>query len=138
MKTHLKSPRTHFQNCFIHPAISGRSRPRILSAKITEIVQKFEKIDLFKSRYIVIQCPEIWFLAGNRSVRPRKAPRNPILPFLRNMAQIYEKSKKIVFLISKIMIKNFPKSIFPTDESRLPNRYQESIHPIGAPKALES
>ena len=46
------------------------------------------------------------------------------------------KLKKIVFLIPKIMIKNFPKSIFPADESRPPNRYWGMIHPIGALKAL--
>ena len=45
----------------------------------------------------------------------------------------FQKIKKIEFLISKIMIKKFPKSIFPADEFRPPNRYRGSIHPIGAP-----
>ena len=33
-------------------------------------------------------------------------------------------------------VKNFPKSIFPADESRPPNRYCGSIHPVSAPKPL--
>ena len=46
------------------------------------------------------------------------------------------KSKKIEFLSPKIMVKNFPESIFSADEPLSPNQYWGSIDPIGAPKPL--
>ena len=60
MKTHLRSLKNTFSNFFIHPSICGRSQPRITSAKIEKIAQKFEKIDFFKNRYIVIMPQWIW------------------------------------------------------------------------------
>ena len=64
-----------------------------------------------------------------------ESTQKPYIDHPTQYGDIWQKVKKIGFLTSKIVIKNFSKSIFFADEARPPNQYWGSIHHIGAPKA---
>ena len=85
---------------------SGHFRPIPATnqiCKIKKIIKKSPKMRFFKNPYFVIKWPEIWYLAGNGSFGPQKAPRKPILNILHNLAIFSEKQKKSHFWSSKSM-----------------------------------
>ena len=136
MKTHLRSLKNIFLSIIY---TSGHFQPIPATNHIVQNRKNRSKIR--KNRFFQksIYCDIVsgnmifgrkWVLWTSQSIQ------KPYIDLPTQYGLNFEKVKKIVFLISKIMIKNFPKSIFPADESRPPNRYRGSIHPIGAPKAL--
>ena len=80
MKTHLRSLKNIFWKCFIHPTISGRSRPRITSAKIAKIAKKSKKSIFSKIDILWYTVREYDFWPGTGPLDPPKYPETLYWP----------------------------------------------------------
>ena len=119
------------------PAISGRSRPLIKSAKIEKIVKNRKKCDFWKVDIFLYggRKYDIWPEIG--PLGPGKHPETLYCPS--NVIWLhFTKSQKNRNFHFKNHGKNFFKANFLADVVRRPNQYWGSIDPIGAPKALLS
>ena len=136
MKTHLKNFKNTFLTIF---HISGRFWPIPAMNRIN----KNRKKSYNMSKNTIFQKSIFCYVVAGNMIFCRKlalwtseSTQKHHIDFPTWYDSIWGKVKKIEFFIPKIMVKNFPKSIFSADEPLSPNRYGGSIDPIGAPKVL--